>query len=54
MTLLLNRGNREEAAALAEAVQMAPVDQYDPWWTYWLGDYRGYPAVRDKLRELGR
>jgi VWFA-related protein len=54
MTLLLSRGNREEAAALAEAVQMAPVDQYDPWWTYWLGDYRGYPAALDRLRELGR
>jgi VWFA-related protein len=54
MTLSMSRGNREEAAALAEAVQMAAVDQYDPWWTYWLGDYRAYPAVRDKLRELGR
>jgi len=54
MTLSMSRGNREEAASLAEAVQMAAVDQYDPWWTYWLGDYRAYPSVRDKLRELGR
>ena len=54
MTLSMSRGNREEAAALAEAVQMAAVDQYDPWWTYWLGDYRAYPSVLDKLRELGR
>jgi hypothetical protein len=54
MTLLVNRGNREEAAALAEAVQTAPLDQYDPWWTYWLGDYRVYPAIFEKLRELGR
>jgi VWFA-related protein len=54
MTLSVVRGNREEAGALAEAIQMAPVDQYDPWWTYWLGDYRAYPAVLEKLRELGR
>ena len=54
MTLLVNRGNRDEAAALAEAVQTAPADQYDPWWTYWLGDYRSFPAVLDRLRELGR
>jgi VWFA-related protein len=54
MTLLVNRGNREEAAALAEAVQTAPIDQYDPWWTYWLGDYRLYPAILGKLRALGQ
>jgi hypothetical protein len=54
MTLLVNRGNREEAAALAEAVQTASADQYDPWWMYWLGDYRVYSAILDKLRELGQ
>ena len=41
-------------ATLAEAAQTAPEDQYDPWWTYWLGDFRAYPAMLDKLRELGR
>jgi len=54
MTLLMNRGNREEAYALAEAVQTAPPDQYDPWWMYWLGDYRVYPAILARLRELGQ
>ena len=54
MTLLLTRGDRGESAALAEAVQAAPGDQYDPWWMYWLGDYRIYPAILGKLRELGR
>ena len=54
MTLAVVRGNREEAGALAETIQMAAVDQYDPWWTYWLGDYRAYPAVLDTLRELAR
>ena len=54
MTLAVGRGNREEAGALAETIQIAPVDQYDPWWTYWLGDYRAYPAVLDQLRALAR
>ena len=54
MTLLVNRGDREEAAALAEAAQTASEDEFDPWWTYWLGDFRAYPAMLDKLRELAR
>jgi VWFA-related protein len=54
MTLQVARGNRAEAAALAEQIETAPTDQYDPWWTYWLGDYRVYPAILGKLRELGR
>ena len=48
------RGNRDEAATLAEEIQVAPADQYDPWWTYWLGDYRIYPAILGQLREMGR
>ena len=54
MTLLASRGNREEAAALAEAVQTAAADQYDPWWMFWLGDYRMYSSIVDRLRELAR
>jgi VWFA-related protein len=54
MTLLVNRGDREEAAALAEATLTASENEFDPWWTYWLGDFRTYPALLDKLRELGR
>ena len=54
MTLLVNRGEREEAAKLAEATQTASENEFDPWWTYWLGDFRTYPAMLDKLRELGR
>jgi VWFA-related protein len=54
MTLLLNRGDREGAAALAEAAQTGPDEEFDPWWTYWLGDFRGYPAILDKLREMAR
>ena len=54
MTLFVSRGQREEAGALAEAIQTAALDQYDPWWMYWLGDYRLYPAIADRLRELAR
>jgi VWFA-related protein len=54
MTLLVNRGERDQAAAMAEAVQTASDNDFDPWWTYWLGDFRGYPQVLDKLRELAR
>jgi hypothetical protein len=54
MTLLLSRGERHEAASLADAAETAPPDQFDPWWTYWLGDYRVYPAIVAKLRELAQ
>ena len=54
MTLLLSRGDRQEAATLAEAAETAPGNQFDPWWTYWLGDYRVYPAIVAKLREIAR
>jgi tetratricopeptide (TPR) repeat protein len=54
MTLLLSRGDREGAGALAEAAQAAPADEFDPWWTYWLGDYRGYPVILDRLRAFAR
>jgi VWFA-related protein len=54
MTLQLSRGNRQEAATLADAAQTAPSEQFDPWWTYWLGDYRVYPAILAKLREMVR
>ena len=54
MTLHVNRGERDEAATLAEAAQAAPDSEFDPWWTYWLGDFRAYPAMLEKLRELAR
>ncbi len=54
MTLLLSRGDGAEAARLAEAVQTAAPDQTDPWWTYRRGDFRAYPAILARLRELGQ
>src|SRR3954468_1440046 len=54
MTLQLTRGDRQQAAALAEAAETMPPDTFDPWWTYWLGDYRVYPSILAKLRELAQ
>jgi hypothetical protein len=52
MALLLVRGDVDEAAALAEAIQTASRDERDPWWTYSRGDFRAYPAILARLREL--
>jgi VWFA-related protein len=54
MTLLVRRGERAEAASLAEAVETASDDQFDPWWMYWLGGLRRYPADIAALREMAR
>jgi VWFA-related protein len=54
MTLLLSRGDRDGAGALAEAAQTGADDEFDPWWTYWLGDFRAYPAILERLRALAR
>lgn len=54
MTLQLRRGDRQDAGKLAEAAETAPGDQFDPWWTYWLGDYRVYPAIVAKLRDIAQ
>jgi VWFA-related protein len=52
MTLLVNRGQHDEAAALADQIETATVDDTDPWWLYWVGDYRTYSQARAQLREL--
>lgn len=54
MTLLVTRGDRDEAAALADAAQTASENEFDPWWIYWLGDFPSYPALLGRLRELAR
>ena len=54
MTLLLHQGDRQQSASLAEAVQSAPDGPVDPWWLYWEGDDRVYPAIVAKLREMAQ
>lgn len=48
---LLRQGDRASAEALAEAIQSAPTDTVDPWWSYWLGDYRFYDDAIRRLRD---
>jgi VWFA-related protein len=54
MTLLVVQNRRDEASALADAVQSAPGNQADPWSAYDLGDSRLYPVMLANLRELAR
>lgn len=51
MVGLLRQGDRPSAEALAEGIQTAPATDVDPWWGCWLGDYRYYPIVIQRLRE---
>lgn len=51
MAGLLRQGDRGSAEALAEGIQTAPADAMDPWWGYWLGDFRFYPDAIVRLRE---
>ena len=54
MTLRAAQGRRADAEALALMVETAPGDQFDPWWTYWRGDYRVFTLIMNRLREIGR
>jgi tetratricopeptide (TPR) repeat protein len=54
MRLLMRAGDRPAAEALAASIQTASDEAFDPWWLYWLGDYRHYDAIRDRLRERTR
>jgi tetratricopeptide (TPR) repeat protein len=54
MTTLYRRGDRAEAEALAESVQSETALYTDPWWLYWQGQYRLYPLVAARLREVAR
>jgi tetratricopeptide (TPR) repeat protein len=54
MRLLVRAGDRPGAAALASAIQTAPAGDFDPWWLYWVGDYRQYGSIVGRLREFTR
>jgi VWFA-related protein len=53
-TLLLTGapGDRVEAEALADTTQTDRTPLADPWWTYWQADFRFYPTLIQRLREL--
>ncbi len=52
LSLQVHRGQADAAAAVAESVLVAPDTAADPWWVYFLGDYRAYSVIRFQLRQL--
>jgi hypothetical protein len=54
MNTLLASGDRAGAAALAEEVEIETSTAIDPWWIYWQGQYRFFPAAMARVRELSR
>jgi Bacterial transcriptional activator domain. len=53
MNALFMRGDRAAAEALSEQVQ-ATVDDTDPWWMYWQGQYRLHALAMARLRRLSQ
>ena len=54
MNVLLARGDRAAAQALAERIQSERPSEFEPWWMYWQGQYRLYGQVMVGVREAGR
>jgi tetratricopeptide (TPR) repeat protein len=54
MNALLRAGDRRGAEAIAEQVQTAGRDDFDPWWGYIQGEFRLYPGAIGRLREMVR
>jgi tetratricopeptide (TPR) repeat protein len=54
MTAILQLGQGDEAAALAEGIESAEASQLDPWWMYWRGDFRAFGDIDAALRERGQ
>jgi murein tripeptide amidase MpaA len=53
MNALSLAGDASGAERIAENIETAPRSE-DPWWTYWLGDFRWYGAAREILRGMAR
>jgi len=51
MNALALRGDAAGAEAVADNIEIAPKTA-DPWWSYWLGDFRWYGAAREALRGM--
>jgi VWFA-related protein len=54
MNGLLLAGRRTEAEALAETIQTAGNNTFDPWWMYWQGDQRMFAGIIGRLREMAQ
>ncbi|HEX5071030.1 MAG TPA: hypothetical protein VFV78_12515 [Vicinamibacterales bacterium] len=53
MNALTLKGDTGGAELVAENIETAPRTD-DPWWTYWLGDFRWYGAAREVLRGIAK
>lgn len=51
MRLAVRAGDRPAAERLAAEIQRASADAFDPWWIYWMGDFRQYGSILGRLRE---
>jgi hypothetical protein len=54
MAMLLRQGDRTAAETQAARVETMPASAGDPWWGFWLGDYRRFPDIVRRLRELSK
>lgn len=53
MNALALKGDTSAAEMVAENIEAAPKTD-DPWWTYWLGDFRWYGSARQILRGMAK
>jgi len=51
MNALALRGDAADAETVADNIETAPRTA-DPWWAYWLGDFRWYGDAREALRGM--
>jgi len=54
MNTLARMGQRDDARVIAEAIQTGRADADDPWWSFWQADYRFFPDLMKRLRELSK
>jgi len=51
-TLLATSGERQAAGELIEPLVASSAPAGDPWWSYWMGDFRLWFPLRDAVREV--
>ena len=54
MTSLFRLGDLEGAQSAEGQIEGMKPGSIDPWWRYWQGDFRFYPAAIDALRKAAR
>jgi tetratricopeptide (TPR) repeat protein len=54
LVLEAGHGSRFIAESLAESIQTASADDFDPWWRYWQGEYRHFTRDLASIRAMVR